>query len=284
MDVSAVIIDTDCALGAPGAKVDDGFALALALASPELEVHLVTTTAGNVDVVTATGCSTALLERLGRADVPVVVGGAPDGGAAARAIASHAIQEPGGTSVIALGPLTNVAAALAADVGVAAAIAEVVVMGGRFLGPADAPAEFNTRSDPWATRAVLDSGVRVRLVGLDVTARLALEAAALERLSRGGTLARYLAGLAHARLAVLAGDAVNACPMHDPLAVLAVTHPELVTFTAATVEVGLGPGPDQGRTSAHLLAGDPMATTWIAVDVDARRAKDVLVERLVALP
>jgi purine nucleosidase len=283
MNVRGVIIDTDCALGPPGAKVDDGFALALAVASPELEVHLVTTTAGNVDVLTATGRTGSLLERLGR-DIPVAAGGPPDGGAAATEITARALREPGGLTVIALGPLTNVAAALAADPGVAGALAEVVVMGGRFLGPDDASSEFNVRNDPWATRAVLDSGVRVRLVGLDVTPRLALGPAELDRLARGGALARHLAALARARLAALAGEGVTACPMHDPLAVLAVTHPELITFEAATLEVALGPGPGRGRTSARLHPADPTATTLVAVDVDARRARETLIERLAALP
>lgn len=284
MDVRSVIIDTDCALGAPGAKVDDGFALALAFASPELTVRLVTTTAGNVDVLTATARTRSLLELLDRADVSVAAGGVPDGGAAARHIASQALAAPGGVTVVALGPLVNVAAALAADPAVSASIAEVVVMGGRFFGPAGAPPEFNTRDDPWAARALLDSGVRVRLVGLDVTARLALGPTELDRLSRGGKLARHLADLARARLARLAADGAVGCPMHDPLAVLALTHPELVTFAAATLEVDLGPGPGQGRTSARLLGDGSSGTTWVAVDVEARQAQDVLVARLAGLP
>ncbi len=280
-----VILDTDCALGVPGAKVDDGFALALALASPELDVAAVTTVAGNVDVRTATDRTRALLDRLGHPDVPVVAGGCPDGGAAARDLASWALDRPGTLTVIALGPLTTVAAALAADPRVAASVPEVVAMGGRFLGAPDAEPEFNVRTDPWAARAVVESGVPVRLVSLDVTSTMALTRADLDRLDAGGATARYLAAQARARLTVLAADGAQACPLHDPLAVLAVTHPHLLRWHAAEVTVEID-RPHRGRTRAHLLAEGAahLATCRVAIDVDAAAAKDVLLTRLAGMP
>ena len=71
-----ILLDTDLAMGEPGADVDDGFALAFALADPELSVELVTTVNGNTDVDTATRLTMRLLERLGRGDVPVARGAA----------------------------------------------------------------------------------------------------------------------------------------------------------------------------------------------------------------
>src|SRR3954447_5088770 len=61
-------------MGSPGSDIDDGFALALALADPGLRVELVATVNGNTDVDTATRLTLALLERVGRSDVPVVRG------------------------------------------------------------------------------------------------------------------------------------------------------------------------------------------------------------------
>ena len=61
-----ILLDTDLAMGAPGSDIDDGFALALALADPEMSVELVTTVSGNTDVDTATRLTLELLERLGR--------------------------------------------------------------------------------------------------------------------------------------------------------------------------------------------------------------------------
>lgn len=283
---SAVIIDTDCSLGQAGAKVDDGFALALALASPELDVALVTATPGNVDLLTATGRTLALLERLGRPDIPVAPGGCPDGAVGARAIASRALADPGATTIVALAPLTTVACALGVRAGVATAVREVVVMGGRFGPPGAGPPEFNSRHDPWALRSVLESGARVRLVGIDLTERMALTTAEIDRLDGGGRCARYLAGQARARLDVLAPEGVTACPMHDPLAVLAVTHPGLLSSRRATVAVDLAAGDGRGTTVARpLIGGRPSRlSVSVASDVDAAAAKAVLIERLCDLP
>jgi purine nucleosidase len=187
--------------------------------------------------------------------------------------------------VVALGPLTTVAAALAAEPGVAGALGDVVAMGGRYLGAPDAEPEFNARTDPWAARAVLAAVTRTWCVSLEVTSRMALTPADLDRLAGGGDVARYLAEQARARLQVLAADGVTACPMHDPLAVLAVTHPHLLRWHAAEVTVDTE-RPHRGRSRVHLLndGAAHLATCRVAIDVDAAAAKDVLITRLAGLP
>lgn len=72
--LTRIVLDTDLAMGAPGSDIDDGFALALAVADPGLALELVTTVGGNTDVETATRLSTELLRVLGRSDVRVVRG------------------------------------------------------------------------------------------------------------------------------------------------------------------------------------------------------------------
>lgn len=278
-----VVVDTDLAMGQPGAKVDDGCALAFALASAEIDVGLVTTVAGNVDAPTATTRTVRLLERLDRADVPVVAGGGPDGGGAARAIAAWALDRPDELTVVALGPLSNVAAAIAAEPGVADALREVVVMGGRFLG--NGPPEFNARTDPWAARAVVESGVRIRFVGLDVTSRLALWPEEIAYLARGSASAAYLAAQVRARLALLAREGIGACPMHDPLAVIAVTHPELLAWRAAHVTVETADEERRGATRAVFLDPDAarLGSIEVATAVDGAAARRLLLERLSSL-
>ncbi len=71
-----VVLDTDLGMGNPGSDIDDGFALALGLADPEISLELVTTVGGNADVDVCTRLTRDLLVRLGRADVPVVGGAA----------------------------------------------------------------------------------------------------------------------------------------------------------------------------------------------------------------
>ena len=123
-----VILDTDLAMGAPGSDIDDGFALAMAVADPMLRLELVTTVGGNTDVATATTLSRRLLGTLGYPEVPVVQGAPgpldprwrrpdravsaaapPAGGAgdrhAAAELAARVLAEPGEITVVAIGPL-----------------------------------------------------------------------------------------------------------------------------------------------------------------------------------
>src|SRR4051812_33285261 len=129
-------------MGTAGSDIDDGFALALAVDLPDQSVELVTTVNGNTDVETSTVLALDLLERLGRPGIPVVKGAAvpllrpvhhrpcregitgvrerlsgrtPAPGRAATAIIDHVMANPSEISLIALGPLTNVALALSLE-------------------------------------------------------------------------------------------------------------------------------------------------------------------------
>ncbi len=316
-----IILDTDLAMGASGSDIDDGFALALALADPELAVELVSTVNGNTDVDTATRLTLELLGRLGRADVPVCRGASaplvrpapaspPDAEAvyppgtdvdgwppahAAVQIAQRVMADPGQLTVVAVGPLTNVALALKLESRLAASVVEIVVMGGIFLGQTNVaalPGEFNFWVDPDAAAIVLASGAPLRFVGLDVTRQVRLTRADAAALAEGGgDFAGYAATCTDDWISHLErtkpGDEreQGSCALHDPLAVAVVSRPDLVTWRPAYVTVETAGDRTRGVAIADLLTGDqpPRANATIAVDVDVDTFTELFLSRIRSL-
>jgi purine nucleosidase len=297
-----IILDTDLAMGAPGSDIDDGFALALAHADPGIRLELITTVNGNTDVESATILTGELARRLGLPDVPIVRGAAApfthpevrrtpadavvalragarpaSAGYAAVEIVRLVMANPGEITVVAIGPLTNVAAAILLEPRLAENVAEIVIMGGIFFGTMPdrtMPGEFNVWVDPEAAAAVLRSGAPLRWVGLDVTLQVRLTRADAERMRTTGTPFAPFAGestlawIEHTRR-VEGGDG-ESCAMHDPLAVAVVTHPELVTFLDAHVSVVTGDGVARGVMITDLLRSEhpPVANCRVAASVD----------------
>ncbi|KAI1392407.1 Inosine/uridine-preferring nucleoside hydrolase domain-containing protein [Hypoxylon trugodes] len=304
MAPTRIILDTDLSMGA-GADVDDGFALALAHADPDIQLELITTVNGNTDVESATILTGVLLNRLGIKDTPLVKGSAtpiihpdqthkiadhvlalkdsarpPNPGYAPVAIAEHILANPGQITVVAIGPLTNIALALLLEPRIKSAIKELVIMGGIFFGTMYSrakPGEFNVFSDPEAARTVLRSGIPQRWVGLDCTYKVRLtmdDAKALQKSSSG--------------FAVFAGDATikyinyqvdrfpgrpktDSIPMHDPLAVAVVSKPGICEYRDMAVSVITGDGEARGVLIADRLEtkSPPIPNCKVAVDVNA---------------
>ncbi len=270
MSARRVHIDTD-----PG--LDDLLALALAFASPELEVVGVTTVAGNASLAAVTenarrflalagsraplgaGASGPLaLERGhaesfhgedGRRGVVLAERGARGPVACARDVLRASLGERGADCVIALGPLTNVAALLR-DEPARFARAELLWMGGALVrGNVTPLAEFNAWADPEAVRIVLDAGVRVRALGLEVTEQIRLDerdvdALELPRNARGSLVDAALRALCRAER-----DASRAhvAYLHDPSAIAAAFAPELFTFAPVRLGVCAVEGRERGR-------------------------------------
>ena len=289
-----VLLDTDLAMGAPGSDIDDGFALALALADPGMRVEAVTTVGGNSDVVTSTRLTRELLDVLGRSEVPVVEG-APTGDAAAEDLVRRVLAEPGELTVVAIGPLTNVARAVSLDARFVEAVAEVVVMGGVFLehtNVAAMPGEYNFWCDPAAAQAVLDSGLPLRLVGLDVTRRVRLTRADADDLARSGAFGRLAAEHTHGwidfqeRVKPREELEQGSCALHDPLAVAVVTRPDLVSWRDAHVAVETQSQVTRGVAVADLLMWEspPVPNCRIATDVDVDAFRALFLDRMAGMP
>ena len=294
------LIDTD-----PG--IDDALALLYAWGSPELRLAGLTTVAGNVEVDAATRNLFRLLALRRPVPVPVVAQGAaaPLGRALVTAKGYHGEDGLGGLAdwpavepalapldgpdfivdaarrarepltLIALGPLTNVALALARDRRAVAGLARVVVMGGAVDVPGNVTptAEFNFHVDPEAAARVLDAGLDVDLVPLDATRQALLPRAALEAAlaERPGPFAARCAAFTAIGFRVDAARGLAGMILHDPLAVAVALDPTLVTWDAARITVA-----DDGTT--RRAAGVPNCR--VAGRVDAGRVIANLLERL----
>jgi len=290
-----VVIDTD-----PG--TDDALALVMALNSTDLRIEGITTVGGNATLAETTNNALRLVDHVaaGR-DVPIAVGAArPARGSFSHAYHVHgadglgvdlpaptsvphpadavdflrqrALAAPGRIAVIALGPLTNVAAALDGRPDVAQAISEVYVMGGAVEVPGNVTphAEFNIYEDPWSANAVFASGVPVTLIGLDVTHRTSLHRDGGPRWFEGTSRSAELSNRILANSFRERAD-VKEFYLHDPLAVAAAIEPELLMYRQAQV-AAVTDGEERGRTVASYGDGP----VRVALGVDAGRAVEAV--------
>jgi purine nucleosidase len=248
--VRKVIIDTD-----PG--VDDAMAISLALRSPELQVLALTTVHGNVGLAQTTANARRLLGMfaggqpvaIGRGagrplrqepfEVPSVhgadgLGEVKEGGVApvgaveddgVKLILNLVRRFPKEVTVVAIGPLTNIAHAIQRDPDGMRDVGEIVVMGGAVMVAGNIPpgaAEFNVYVDPDAAEIVFTSGLPVTLVPLDVTHQVKLSRElARQRLERSAEAdARFLWAAAQRYMDFYRDDqGHDGCYLHDPLAV-----------------------------------------------------------------
>ena len=195
---------------------------------------------------------------------------------------------PGELTLVALGPLTNVAIALARDPGGLGRLARLVVMGGAVSVPGNVTpaAEFNFFVDPEAAAAVLGAGLPVEVVALDVTRQTRLSRRALQdRLGgRSDRRARFVQAFTAHGFDRAAGEDDGGMSLHDPLAVGVAVDPTLVGFERLHVEVEC-----EGRVARGLSVADrrPLppaermpANCAVATSVDASRFLALFLERL----
>ncbi len=289
---------------------DDAIALLLALGSPEVELAGVTTVAGNQTIEKTTANALRLLEFAGRelpvargADRPLVrerfvaayvhgetgldgpdlppARGAPVDLHAADFLAEHV----GGATLVATGPLTNVALLLALHPG--ALPDRIVLMGGAIgEGNVTPAAEFNIWADPEAARRVFESGVETTMVGLDVTHRALVTPAHAERLRVAGRVGRMAAELVdfystfHRRVY----PELPGSPMHDAVALAHVIDPSILELASARIDVDCAWDAGRGRTNVDTRGrGELAPNAEVAVGIDADRFLELLLDRFAAL-
>jgi inosine-uridine nucleoside N-ribohydrolase len=320
-----IILDTD-----PG--VDDAIAIFLALRSPELHVEAVTPVCGNVPLSLTLPNALRLVEIAGRTDIPVAAGAATPlvrrlvtakyahgnnglGGVefpepklkpvfetATELIRRIVRANPDEISIVAIGPLTNVATVLKSDPTIAPLIKSIVIMGGSLSGGNITPAaEFNFYVDPEAARIVFDSGIPLTMVGLDVTRKVIIREEQIRALEAAQNPVSLAAGkILRANLDRLnkTGNA-NGFAMHDPLTVAQLIDPSVVTLKDFFVEIettgeltagqSLGYAHGPVRRSPPLETGQPAADSpepefkpnaKVAVEVDPDKFFRLLLARL----
>jgi inosine-uridine nucleoside N-ribohydrolase len=291
---------------------DDAIALLLALASPEVELLGVTTVAGNQTLERTTANALRVLELAGRADVPVAAGAPrplvrelevaanvhgesglegpdlpspttpPVAGHAVAFLAARICERAGAVTLVATGPLTNVALLLALEPD--ARPERIVLMGGSIgEGNRTPAAEFNIWADPEAAARIFASGIETTMVGLDVTHRAVLSDARVEELRGAGRVGRVVAELIDffGRFHEERWPELGGSPLHDPVALAHVLDPRILDVRQARIDVDCGEG-SRGRTNVDVRRGwEPNAQVAVAIDAD--RFAALLVPRIASL-
>jgi inosine-uridine nucleoside N-ribohydrolase len=216
--------------------------------------------------------------------------GTPSHRTAVEEILFHLSSSPHALTLIALGPLTNVAQAIEMDRTAMATLKRVVLMGGAFTVPGNVTpvAEFNIYVDPHAARIVFDAGIPLTVVGLDVTRRVRLTRKTLETeiVPCETTISQFVCDATSDLFAMVREEEGTrlGVPLHDPLAVGAVIDPSFVASEAMHVEIERTGEFTEGMTVADRrsiradLKKPPNAD--VCVDVDASRFLSFFLERL----
>ena len=301
--------------------VDDALALLLAARSPDLDIRGVTCVSGNVPVNLVVRNTLDVLEVAGGSHVPVArgmdvplletmvnaeeihgkngLGGIEIAQSASEPLSVHAVEflrreltdvsEP--ITIVALGPLTNIATLIRAYPEVASKIDEIVVMGGA-IGPGNVTptAEFNIRQDPEAADIVFGSGIPILLYIWDVFIKVAFVRSEIESFSNSSNTSVALAG--NLLMSMLDRFGSPKTSIGDAGAVACILNANAITAKQLPVAVELSGKYTRGQTVvdqrppdlADLEEGDLQVvmpnTIRVVVDVDVNGLRDTFVEHL----
>jgi purine nucleosidase len=297
-----VIFDTDI-----GTDVDDIIALAFLLGSPEVSLEAVTTVYADVDlrarmvqkflqfrgvsgIPVHAGISKPIID-----DNPVFwlghegVGLLSDDDDLPRIADAHAVDfllqhvlaNAGEITLLAVGPLMNVATAIIREPKFATSLKRLVIMGGCVATHASdwGVSEHNIRCDPEAAQVVFASGAPIELVPLDVTLRATIDQAGVDGVRARNT--PYHDALAdQIELYPAFTSRGNRTYLHDPLAAMAVVRPDLLTWKPYHLEVELTGRLTRAMTVATKPGRDNQATTNAAMDLDVAACESLILERI----
>lgn len=304
-----IIIDTDTGQ-------DDAVAVLLALASPELDILGMTVVAGNVPLEQTKRNIRVIKELAGRPEVPCYAGaGRPlirslitaeyvhgktgldgpdlqeptttlqDGHAADFIIETLMTRDPGTVTLCPLGPLTNIALALAREPRIAPRIREIVLMGGGYSegGNVTPAAEFNILVDPHAADIVFRCGAPITMIPLDCTHKALTTKARVAKIRAAGTRVAEatVLWLEFFERYDVAKYGTDGGPLHDPCVIAWLINPDLFSGRACNVVI---------ETMSELTMGMTVVDWWgvtgrpknamVIRDVNADGFYDLIAERI----
>jgi inosine-uridine nucleoside N-ribohydrolase len=313
-----IIFDTDFVMP----PADDSMALMLALQSPEFEILGITTVAGNESLERATSDVLRMLEIANQSEIPVYVGAdmplvhaksdyavreygrwyengvpePPPGGYASKTaeeesavsfIVRTVMERPGEVTLVAIGPLTNIAQAIRAEPDFAASVKRLVIMGGAIAilpeggGNVTPNAEFNFWVDPEAAYVTLRAGIPIELSPLNVSRKSALDLDWYEKLV---AVDNPLTGLLRETLGRrFAEDPDRSWFMYDQIAVASIIDPTLVTTEELYVDVNIDHGISYGVSvgGREIWPGaEGAAKMNVQYDLDWPRFIEMFIERV----
>lgn len=316
-----LLIDTDPAMGTLGSDPEDSLAITLAVHSPEVDLRAVTCVQGNVPVRHSYPNARHLLDLLDRADTPLAAGSeqplqpgrrpeqlrwlaekdrwdrvvdfaeGPYPSPRAVEVIVDVARQSESLTIAAIGPLTNVAAALLADPTIADCIERLVVMGGVFevAGNITPTTEFNFWMDPEAADVVLAHGLMPELVGLDVCHQTRLTPEQIDATGTGTELGRFVQKSCAPWFEAMRISGEGGLHLFDSLAVASVVAPEILVREPALIAVDCGDSHAAG-TSIAWLPGRPSRWTrpdgpdnaTVATSVDLEAFDAMFADRVLA--
>ena len=303
MEKKKVYIDTDLGLGTPGAEIDDGAALIALLRSEEIQPIGIGSVFGNVPLVDANINIDRLIAYMNRQEIPVAWGAEnPSTGnldwfsdwqqGYGETLAWEAMirkekaedllirlvkEHTQAISILGIGPMTNLAAALAKTPEITEKVNEVVVMGGSFLKEESLP-EFNIHCDPHAANSVLNAGWPLVIIGLEVTRKTLFTRKMFQSLKSDHPMIRLLRNSADRWIdrGEEMGWESGGCSLHDAVTAAYIIDPSIFkTISIASVAINLDEGPKYGSTTLNLAQGQKSHIQAV-IDVNVSSCRELV--------
>ena len=303
-----ILLDTD-----PG--IDDSLAILLALASPEVSLEGISVVHGNCSLEQAVTNGLSVLELAHAADIPLAKGcelplvqpsllapethgntglgyakipepeTKPIGPHGSDFLVEQIMSHPGEMTLVAIGPLTNLALAIRHEPRIVGALKELVIMGGaiRYEGNTTPLAEFNTFVDPHAAHIVYHAGIPTTLVPLDVTYQCVLLASDVERLLKiESPIPLFIKAATDFYMEYHDSyQGIQGCVINDPLALALTFAPELCDYQELPVDVDISGGVSLGKTFADFYNYEKKpANMKVALGVRPRDFIELFLERM----